>query len=225
MSPRIKICCIASRAEAALAIRHGASALGLVSAMPSGPGPIDEDLIAEIAAVVPPPIATFLLTCATRADAIVAQARKCRPTALQLVDAVEANVYRALRAEVPWVKLVQVIHVTGPDSLDEALAAATQVDALLLDSGNPKLAIKELGGTGRIHDWRVSRSIVERVNVPVFLAGGLNVANVAEAVRAVRPFGVDLCSSVRSNGNLDEDKLVQFIAAATSPARSAAHHA
>lgn len=225
MSPRIKICCIASRAEAALAIRHGASALGLVSAMPSGPGPIGEDLIAEIAAAVPPPIATFLLTSATRAEAIVAQAHKCRPTALQLVDAVETDVYRALRAEVPWVKLVQVIHVTGPDSLDEALGAATQVDALLLDSGNPRLAVKELGGTGRIHDWRVSRMIVERVNVPVFLAGGLNNANVAEAIRAVRPFGVDLCSSVRSNGNLDEGKLVQFIAAATSPARSAALHA
>lgn len=225
MSPRIKICCIASRAEAALAIRHGASALGLVSAMPSGPGPIGEDLIAEIAAAVPPPIATFLLTSATRAEAIVAQAHKCRPTALQLVDAVETDVYRALRAEVPWVKLVQVIHVTGPDSLDEALGAATQVDALLLDSGNPRLAVKELGGTGRIHDWRVSRMIVERVNVPVFLAGGLNTANVAEAIRAVRPFGVDLCSSVRSNGNLDEGKLVQFIAAATSPARSAALHA
>lgn len=225
MTPRIKICCIASRDEAALAIRHGASALGLVSAMPSGPGPIGEGLIAEIAAAVPPPVATFLLTSATRADAIVAQARKCRPTALQLVDAVDAGVYRALRAEVPWVKLVQVIHVSGPDSLDEALTAAPQVDALLLDSGNPKLAVKELGGTGRVHDWRVSRSIVERVNIPVFLAGGLNVGNVAEAVRAVRPFGIDLCSSVRSNGQLDERKLAPFVAAATAPVKSAALHA
>lgn len=225
MTPRIKICCIASRDEASLAIRHGASALGLVSAMPSGPGPIDEELIAEIAAAVPPPIATFLLTSATRPDAIVAQARACRPTVLQLVDAVEPGVYHALRAEVPWVKIVQVIHVTGPDSLDEALGVAPRVDALLLDSGNPNLVVKELGGTGRVHDWRVSRAIVERANVPVFLAGGLNVANVAQAIRAVRPFGVDLCSGVRSNGLLDERKLVAFVAAAASPGKSAALHA
>jgi phosphoribosylanthranilate isomerase len=214
MSPRIKICCIASREEAALAIKHGAAALGLVSAMPSGPGPIGEALIAEIAAAVPPPIATFLLTSATRADAIVAQALKCRPTALQLVDAVDQDVYQALRADVPWVKIVQVIHVTGPDSLDEARAAAAEVDALLLDSGNPNLAVKELGGTGRVHDWGVSKRIVDSVKIPVFLAGGLNVGNVGEAIRAVRPFGIDLCSSVRSDGRLDERKLAAFMHAA-----------
>jgi phosphoribosylanthranilate isomerase len=213
MSPRIKICCIASREEAALAIGHGAAALGLVSAMPSGPGPIGEELIAEIAAAVPPPIATFLLTAAKRADAIVAQALKCRPTALQLVDAVDRDVYQALRAELPWVKIVSVIHVTGPDSLDEARAAAEEADALLLDSGNPKLAVKELGGTGRVHDWRVSRRIVDAVKVPVFLAGGLHVGNVADAIRAVRPFGVDLCSSVRSDGRLDAAKLAAFMRA------------
>jgi phosphoribosylanthranilate isomerase len=215
MSPRIKICCIASREEAALAIKHGAAALGLVSAMPSGPGPIGEALIAEITAAVPPPIATFLLTAATTADIIVAQALTCRPTALQLVDAVDQDVYQALRAEAPWVKIVQVIHVTGPDSLDEARAVAGQVDALLLDSGNPKLAVKELGGTGRVHDWRVSKRIVDGVKIPVFLAGGLNAGNVAGAIRAVRPFGVDLCSSVRSDGRLDAAKLESFVRAVT----------
>jgi phosphoribosylanthranilate isomerase len=212
MTPRIKICCIASREEAALAIRHGAAALGLVSAMPSGPGPIAEELIAEIAAAVPPPIATFLLTSAVTAPAIAAQARRCRTTALQLVDAVETSIYRVLRDEAPGVKLVQVLHVVGRESIDEAIRAAEHVDALLLDSGNPKLAVKELGGTGRVHDWAVSRVIVERAKVPVFLAGGLNAANVGEALRIVNPFGLDLCSSVRSEGRLDERKLGHFMA-------------
>ncbi len=89
----------------------------------------------------------------------------------------------------------------------------------------PSFAVKELGGTGRVHDWRVSRSIVERVSVPVFLAGGLSTANVAEAIRAVRPFGIDLCSGVRRNGRLDESKLVAFVAAATAPVKSVALHA
>lgn len=212
MPTRLKVCCIASREEAALAIRHGASAIGLVSAMPSGPGPIDEALIAEIVATVPPPVATFLLTCATTADAIADQVRRCRPSAVQLVDAVEPGVYAELRLAVPATRLVQVIHVQDESSLADALEAARHVDALLLDSGNPKLAIKELGGTGRAHDWRLSRRIVESVAVPVFLAGGLNPGNVREAMAAVRPFGIDVCSGLRRDGRLDEAKLAPFAA-------------
>ncbi len=213
MPTRLKVCCIASREEAALAIRHGASAIGLVSAMPSGPGPIDEALIAEIAGSVPPPIATFLLTCAVTAEAIVAQVRRCRTSTIQLVDAVAPAVYGELRLALPGVKLVQVIHVLNEASVGEAQEAASHADALLLDSGNPNLAVKELGGTGRAHDWRLSRRIVEAVSVPVFLAGGLNPANVREAMASVRPFGIDVCSGLRSDGRLDEAKLAPFAAA------------
>jgi phosphoribosylanthranilate isomerase len=210
----MKVCCIASVDEARLAIAHGASALGLVSAMPSGPGPISEELIAEIAVHVPPPIATFLLTCATDVETIVAQQRRCRTNTLQLVDAVEVDTLKRLRRELPGIALVQVIHVRDDDALDEARAAAPHVDALLLDSGNPTLAVKELGGTGRVHDWAVSRRIVESAGKPVFLAGGLRPENVAEAVAQVRPFGLDLCSGIRTDGRLDAAKLERFVAAA-----------
>jgi phosphoribosylanthranilate isomerase len=213
---RVKICCIASVDEARLAIDAGAAALGLVSAMPSGPGPIDEALIAEIAAAVPPPTETFLLTALQRAEAIVRQHRRCRTSVLQLVDAVAGEELKRLRAELPDIKLVQVIHVTGPGSVDEALAAASLVDALLLDSGNPQLAVKQLGGTGRTHDWAHSRAIAQQSPVPVWLAGGLNVGNVAAAIDAVRPHGVDLCGSVRSDGRLDTGKLSAFMAAVRS---------
>jgi len=210
MKPRIKICCIRSVAEAALAVRHGAHAVGLVSAMPSGPGVIGEELIAEIAATVPPPVATFLLTSRTEAAAIIAQQRRTRATTIQLCDRLSARCLRELREALPGIALVQVIHVTGAESVAEAVAVSDKVDALLLDSGNQNLAVKELGGTGRTHDWRISRNIVEAVRRPVFLAGGLNPDNVARASEQVRPFGLDVCSGVRTDGDLDEKKLARF---------------
>jgi phosphoribosylanthranilate isomerase len=211
---RIKICCIQSADEARLAIAHGADALGLVGTMPSGPGPIDDELIARVAAEVPPPVATFLLTSETEADAIIAHARRCRTNTLQLVDRVADQVYPRLRQALPGVKLVQVIHVAGEEAVAEAIAAAAHADALLLDSGQPHAAIKVLGGTGRVHDWAVSRRIVEAVPCPVFLAGGLRADNVAAAIATVRPFGVDVCTGVRqADYSLDPEKLEPFVAA------------
>ena len=212
MKPFIKICCMASREEARLAISAGASAVGLVSAMPSGPGPIADSLIADIAAVVPPPIATFLLTCRQDADSIIEQHSLCRTSTLQLVDSMAPAELEKLRARLPGIRLVQVIHVGGEESIDEARMIAPFVDALLLDSGNQKLAVKELGGTGRVHDWRISRRIRDAVDVPLFLAGGLNAGNVAAAVAAVQPHGVDVCSGVRTDGKLDAAKLRAFVA-------------
>lgn len=187
--------------------------MGLVSSMPSGPGVISEETIASIADAVPPPIASFLLTSEHLADAIIAQQRRCRTNTLQLCDHLPATVYPRLRSELPGISLVQVVHVTGPESVDYAVAAAAHVDALLLDSGNPGLAVKELGGTGRVHDWTWSRRIRDAVGIPLFLAGGLTATNVADAISAVEPFGLDLCSSVRTNGDLDAVKLRAFFAA------------
>ena len=220
---RVKICCIASVDEAAMAVAAGADVLGLVSAMPSGPGPIADALIGEIAATVPPGVATFLLTCLTEVDAIVAQHRVCRTTAIQLVDTLPAGALEKLKHALPGVGIVQVIHVQSEQNLAEAVAAAVHADAILLDSGNPSLAVKELGGTGRVHDWAISRRIVDAVAPkPVYLAGGLKAANVASAINAVRPFGVDLCSSVRTNGQLDPEKLAElFAAVGATPASSA----
>ena len=210
MRPRVKICCIASVAEAWMAIEHGASAIGLVSAMPSGPGPIPEDLIAEIAAIVPPGVSSFLLTCLQDATAIIEQQRRLRVNTIQICDRLPPGSHAQLREALPGVSLVQVVHVTGPESVDEAIAVAPHVDAVLLDSGNQSLAIKELGGTGRTHDWRLSRQIREAIDVPMFLAGGLNPGNVAAAIREVQPFGIDVCSGLRIEGRLDPQKLTAF---------------
>ncbi len=175
---RIKVCCIGSVDEARTAVEAGASTIGLVSAMPSGPGVIDEALIAEIAAVVPPGVTRVLLTSSTEPDAVVTQQRRTRVDALQLVDRWDAEARAELRAALPGVRVIQVVHVTGPESLDEAKAAARHSDALLLDSGRPDGPVRELGGTGRVHDWATSRGIRDAVDVPVFLAGGLTADNV-----------------------------------------------
>lgn len=211
LRPRVKVCCISSKEEAALAIAHGASALGLVSEMPSGPGVISEEEIAGISGSVPPPVATFLLTSKRTVHEVVLQVERCRTNTVQICDSFDES-YAELKSAIPAVKIVQVIHVTGQESVDQAVSVGKEVDAILLDSGNPGLEVKELGGTGRVHDWNLSARIVESVRCPVFLAGGLNSGNVAEAIAAVRPFGIDLCSGVRTAGHLDGSKLSDFFA-------------
>lgn len=214
--PRVKICCISSINEAQMAISYGASALGLVAEMPSGPGVIAEELIAQIAQATPPATSTFLLTSQQKAESIAQQHLRCRTSTIQICDRLETewhfNEYQQLRERMPGIRLVQVIHVVDESSIDEALMLAPYVDALLLDSGNQSLAIKELGGTGRVHNWQISRQIREQVNKPIFLAGGLTPDNVLQAIELVGPFGVDICSGVRSNGQLDEQKLAKFFA-------------
>lgn len=210
---RIKICCIASEQEAADAVSFGASAIGLVGAMPSGPGPIADEDIERIARSVPPPVATFLLTSEQTPQGIIEHHLRTRTNTIQIVDELEERDYDSIKASLPGVKLVQVIHVTDDGSVDEACELAEHVDAILLDSGNPKLAVKELGGTGRRHDWKLSGRIVETCGKPVFLAGGLNAKNVREAIEMVQPFGVDVCSGVRTDGELDLRKLESFFKA------------
>lgn len=212
LRPKVKICCIANLQEAELAITYGASALGLVSEMPSGPGVISEREIAQISAKVPPAIGTFLLTSQQNAQAVIAQQRRCGTNTIQICDRLTQGSYSELKSALPGILIVQVIHVIDQGSVEEAVSLAPCVDAILLDSGNPALTIKQLGGTGRRHDWTLSRQIRERIEVPVFLAGGLNAGNVRQAIEDVGAFGVDICTGVRTNGKLDENKLAAFFA-------------
>jgi phosphoribosylanthranilate isomerase len=211
--PRVKVCCIMTPAEAAVAIRAGAAAIGLVSAMPSGPGVVPEATIAKIADGTPPGVSTFLLTSETSVEAIVAQQRRCRTNTVQLCDHLSKDVHKELRAALPGIRIVQVVHVTDESSVRYAIEAARSADALLLDSGNLSLPTKELGGTGRVHDWKLSRRIRSSAGVPVFLAGGLSSSNVGDAIAAVEPFGLDLCGGVRTDGKLDEGKVTDFFEA------------
>lgn len=211
MAMRLKVCCIASPAEARLAVAAGAHALGLVGPMPTGPGVLAEDAIAPIAAGVPPGVSRFWLTARTDPAEIARLAPLLGVEVVQCVRSLAPADHRRLAEAVPWLRRVQVIHVEDARALDEAAVYAPVADALLLDSGRP--SADEFGGTGRRHDWSVSAEIVRRSSVPVWLAGGLTPDNVAEAVAQVRPFGVDVCSGLRTDGALDAGKLAAFVAA------------
>ena len=215
-TPKVKICCTQTVAEARMAISAGADWIGLVSWMPSGPGVIPEERIAEIAHAVKGEVTTVLLTSRQDAESIIRQARRSRVDTLQLVDAVPPEELRTLRSGLPSVQIFQVIHVIGEESLHQAKAVSTMVDGLLLDSGNPCLEVKELGGTGRVHDWSVSRRIREELDIPILLAGGLHPGNVQAAISQVGPYGVDVCSGVRTLGALDSEKLQAFMQNARS---------
>jgi len=210
MVPKIKICCISSIEEANLAIAKGAAALGLVAKMPSGPGIISDELIYTIAKAVPISIDTFMLTSETSAEAIIKHHKKTNTSTIQIVDALSEGTYEQIKNALPSIKIVQVIHVLNEASIEEALRISEQVDALLLDSGNPNLQTKELGGTGRVHNWNLSRKIVEQSKRPVYLAGGINPMNIKQAIEEVKPYGIDLCSGVRTNKLLDPIKLEQL---------------
>lgn len=213
MRTRLKVCCIADEAELRRAVAAGADALGLVGPMPSGPGSIPAARIAALARLAPPAVATFLLSAAREAEALAVEAREAGVGVLQLVDHLPPATHRALRRLAPGLKLVQVIHVEDAGALERARELAAEVDGLLLDSGRPAAPVPELGGTGRTHDWRIARAIVEAVELPVFLAGGLVPGNVGAAIRAVRPFAVDVCSGLRTAGRLDPARLAAFAAA------------
>lgn len=196
-----------------MAVEAGADALGLVARMPSGPGPIPDAMIARVTACVPPPVATFLLSAETKAEAISAHIRATNPSTVQIVSHIDPVESEKLAVLEPHIRRVQVVHVEGPEALGLIPAYAPHVHAFLLDSGRPNAVIAELGGTGRAHDWAVSAAFVRATERPVFLAGGLSAANVADAIRQVRPFGLDLCSGVRTDGRLDIDKLAAFVLA------------
>jgi phosphoribosylanthranilate isomerase len=210
---RVKICCISSIGEAAMAMTAGADALGFVAAMPSGPGVVTDATIRAVTADVPPPVATFLLTSRTAGTDIADHVRHCGANTVQIVDHIDPGELAVLAVSLPMVRRVQVIHVEGPGALGLIARYEPYVHAFLLDSGKPGGTMRELGGTGRTHDWAVSAEFVRRTAKPVFLAGGLNAGNVGEAIATVRPFGVDLCSGVRTNGHLDQAKLDAFMAA------------
>ena len=210
MRTRVKVCCMTSPGEVRAAVAAGADALGFVGEMPSGPGALTDEQAHEAAAACPPGVSPFLLTSRTEPEEIAGHARTVGVRVVQLVRHLEPGVHTRLRELDPMLRLVQVVHVQDDGAAALARAYGATADALLLDSGDPTQTVAELGGTGRVHDWTVSRRIVHDSPIPVWLAGGLNPGNVGEAIEQVNPFGVDLCSGLRTAGRLDARKLSAF---------------
>lgn len=203
----LKICCIQSLDEARLAIREGATHIGLLPESTGGDRAIPEARVLAIAAATRDAAASVMVTQERDVVALCAQHARCGTSAIQLARPLAPEAYAALRAAVGSVSLIQSVHVDGPSAVAVARTLMPHVDVLLLDSGRADGSPAELGNTGRVHDWQISRAIVEASSRPVLLAGGVGPDNVAEALRVVGPAGVDICSGVRTSGHLDEDRL------------------
>lgn len=210
---RVKVCCIRTVDEAQAAIAAGVDAIGFVAQRPPSPRTIPDGDIAAIIRQIPPSIATFLLTAEQTADAISAHIRGIQPSTIQLLHHLDPQESAKLADIEPAVRRVQVVHVEGCASLDLIPHYAPFVDAFLLDSGRPHASTPSYGGTGQRHDWSISARFVAESPLPVFLAGGLSASNAAEAIETIRPFGLDLCTGVRTDGCLDTGKLAHFMRA------------
>lgn len=198
------------------AIAAGADGVGFVCAVPTSPRTIALEAVAEIVRQVPPSIATFLLTSESSVAGIAAQVAQTGVSTVQLIAPLPVCELQALAERLPRTQRIQVIHVEEPGALEQIDRTAEYVDGFLLDSGQPSSVTPTYGGTGKTHDWAISAACVQRSSKPVYLAGGLHPGNVAEAIRRVRPHGVDVCSGVRTHGQLDPEKLKAFIAVVRS---------
>jgi phosphoribosylanthranilate isomerase len=219
---QVKICCIRSPEEAQTALSFGAAAVGLVSEMPAGPGDLALDAIRDIVASLPPEVGTFLLTSQTNVERLVEKREQTGVNTLQLWDRLASDDYERLRRSLPDVSIVQAVHVQDETALLEAQAVAPRVDAVVLDSASPEAPYRWEPAAGRTHDWSLSRRIVENLDRPVFLAGGITPGNVADAIELVRPYGVDVCSGVRTDSRLKASTAPLLLLLLLTPRRAAA---
>tara|TARA_B100001939_G_scaffold290967_1_gene262613 strand:+ start:379 stop:1029 length:651 start_codon:yes stop_codon:yes gene_type:complete len=210
---KLKICCINSHDEAKTAISAGADLLGLVADMPSGEGMIEDDKIREIAASIKSFNNSVLLTSRTDAESIIEHHKETITSHIQIVDYIDVKNYQEIRKSLPDIKLIQVVHVEDESSYSLAMNFSSYVDFILLDSGKPSAKKRTLGGTGDTHNWNISKKIVRDCSIPVYLAGGINHSNVVEAIQKVKPYGIDLCTGLRTNNKLDKNKLNAFMEA------------
>ena len=209
---RVKICGVTTPADAALAARLGADAIGvLVGLLHPSEDELDPERAAGIVAALPPFVVGTLVTHRTELDELRRLCRLVRPHVVQLHGGIPRDDVSALRREFPTVRLVGCVHVDGERTLEDARRAAAHVDAILLDT---KTATR-IGGTGVTHDWSISRRVREALpTTPIILAGGLTPDNVARAIGVVRPYAVDVNSGVSARRGVKSAELIEgFISA------------
>jgi phosphoribosylanthranilate isomerase len=202
---RVKLCGMTDAAARNDAVDAGADAVGLVCDVSvDTPREIPPERAANLAASTPPFVTTTLVTMLETVAETVDLVDRVRPDVLQVHAAGPADV--ATLASDTRTRIVAAV------GLDADLSAyADAADALLLDSTDDAGA----GGTGRIHDWKRSRAVVDALDCPVVLAGGLTPENVAEGVATVRPYAVDVASGIESApGEKDPEAMRTFVEAA-----------
>lgn len=216
MPVRVQIAGVSSLEEALECERAGADALGFTVRLPTGVHDgLTEAKARGIIAALPPFIATVAITYVDNAREATDLCRYLGVSAVQLHGEFPTRELPLLRAALPHLKIIRAVHVTGPEAVAKARSLDRHVDAIVLDTYDPGTG--RSGATGKTHDWSVSRQIVVRARVPVVLAGGLTPDNVAEAIRTVRPWAVDVHTGVEdADGKRNFDKIRAFIKRAKS---------
>ena len=209
MNTKIKICGIRSIDDLSLSLQCGANAIGLIV----GAKYVTEDNLSiekatEIWKKIPPFVSSVLVSHGLCADEILSIHNKVSTTTIQLQNNISKDNILIIRKSLPYIKLIKAIHVTGEESIKEAISYKDIVDAILLDTKTSN----RIGGTGITHDWNISKKIVSILNKPVILAGGLNPTNITDAVTTVKPFAVDVNSGIEDfNGNKSPELTSVFI--------------
>jgi phosphoribosylanthranilate isomerase len=196
---RVKICGIRTIKDAKLTINCGADAIGLlVGQRHRSDDFISVELAKEICGICPPYVSPVLVTHLESPTEIYQLASKIGVHTIQIHSECQVPEIQALRQMLPFTKLIKNFHVTSNKLIDYVRSFESIVDAIILDTIN--LEEDRVGGTGMIHDWSLSAKIVQETSLPVILAGGLNPKNVADAIKLVKPYAVDVNSGGFTKG-------------------------
>lgn len=214
MAVKVQIAGVSSLEEARALERMGVDALGFTLRLPTGiHDGLTEAKARSIVAALPPFVSCVVITYADNARDAVELCRYVGATALQLHGAFATADLELVRAALPHLKILRAVPINGPESIAKARELAKRVDALILDTYDPESG--RHGATGKVHDWHISRQIVEASRIPVILAGGLTPENVREAIATVQPWAVDVHTGVeRPDGHRDLEKMERFLRAA-----------
>jgi len=216
----VKICGVRRQEDALLAAELGADAIGLlVGQKHTSPDFIFTTVAKDIARALPPSVEAVLVTHVEDLDELERLLQQSEIRTIQLHSEIAPSSVERLRGRLPHLKIFKSINIISADSVAYPEAFEKLVDGFVLDSIN--VATGQLGGTGKTHDWSVSRQIVMRYpEIPIILAGGLNSENVRSAIEYVHPFGVDVNSGTKApDGFKDTRKMEEFIVQAKGLAK------
>jgi phosphoribosylanthranilate isomerase len=205
---KVKICGITNTEDARLVLESGADMLGMIVDVPiASPRKIPLDTAVEIAHALSGEIDLVAVLMPHRVQEVEHIVRQLKPFAVQL-HGFESNAFlHAVRDAVPGVKVIKTVHVDETGTIHGGLPESDYLDFLLLDTVS-----HQIGGTGKTHNWATSARLVEQSTVPVLLSGGLSSSNVCDAIRAVKPYGVDVASGVESSpGRKSKEKIERFM--------------
>ena len=213
---RVKICGIKRMEDAFSAIRWGADALGFLVGQRHTSGDFIEAALArEIILRLPPFVSKVLVTHLLRAEEVLKLVDETCVDTVQLHGEIQPDQVREIRQRRAHLRILKSFHIVDEASVEYGLPYYAHVDAFVLDSLNAETG--EIGGTGLVHDWAISRRVVSRYPIPIILAGGLNPENIREAIERVKPYGIDVNSGVKgASGFKDHAKVHAFIEGAKS---------